>query len=100
MSKYVSKNSKILIEFFSNVTSISYNYRIPDWSKPVEDSVILNLIESLPISDLNVVHINVSDDSVDDFLRLKLYLSMKKLEIWSSSDISTKEAINLIKNSL
>lgn len=100
MSKYVSKNSKVLIEFFSDMATISYNYRVPDWSKSVEDSVILNLIDSLPISGLKLSHVKLSSLSGGNFLRLKLYLSRKELEIWSNSELSTKQAIDLIKNSL
>ena len=100
MSKYVSKNSKVLIEFFSDMTIISYNYRIPNESKFIENPIILNLIESLPISDFKVGHIKLSNFYGDGFLRLKLYLISKELEIWSNSDLSAKEAIELIKNSL
>jgi len=99
MSKYVSKNSKVLIEFFSDMTIISYNYRIPNESKFIENPIILNLIESLPISDFKVGHIKLSNYYGNGFLRLKIYPSRKELEIWSDLEISSEKAVELIKNS-
>ena len=100
MSKYVSKNSKVLIEFFNDMASISYNYRIPKEVKFIEDPVILNLVDTIVPNDFIVRHVKLSSFYCEDVLKLKLYLGSKELEIWSSSEVSIKEAIDLIKNSL
>ena len=90
----------MLIEFSSDMASISYNYNIPDGSIYVEDSVILNLIDSLPISDIKVDHVQLSAYFGEEFLRLRLYPNRYELDIFSRDEISVEEAIDLIKNSL